>query len=153
MADYDVIVVGAGNAGLAAAMSAREAGAERVLVLEKAPREMRGGNTHWSGGVFRFAFGQPRDIEPLLPDVDKDYLNFFDGVSAYTEADFMGDLMRVTRGRTDPELSKILVAQSRDAVFWAHDHCGGPMEPAITIADATLTSAKSHTLRSHTFSK
>lgn len=134
MADYDVIVVGAGNAAMAAALSAREAGAEKVFVLEKAPKDMRGGNTHWSGGIFRFAFDQPRDIEPLLPNLAADYLNFFDGVSPYTQADFRADLMRVTRGRSDPELSKLLVSQSHDAVFWAHDHCGVPMEPAITIA-------------------
>jgi glycine/D-amino acid oxidase-like deaminating enzyme len=53
MADYDVVVVGAGNAALAAAVSAREQGARRVVVLEKAPRELRGGNTHYSGGLLR----------------------------------------------------------------------------------------------------
>ncbi|MGH7317134.1 MAG: FAD-binding protein, partial [Candidatus Rokuibacteriota bacterium] len=47
MSEYDVIVVGAGNAALAAAVSAREQGAERVLALEKAPRALRGGNTHY----------------------------------------------------------------------------------------------------------
>ena len=66
LADFDVIVVGAGNAALAASVSASEHGA-RVLVLEKAPLEMRGGNTHWSGGVFRFAFDEARDLDPLLP--------------------------------------------------------------------------------------
>jgi tricarballylate dehydrogenase len=51
MADYDVVVVGAGNAALAAAVSAREQGAASVVALEKAPRELRGGNTHYSGGL------------------------------------------------------------------------------------------------------
>ena len=41
MSDWDVIVVGAGNAALAAAVSAREQGAGRVLALEKAPRALR----------------------------------------------------------------------------------------------------------------
>ena len=53
MAGYDVIVVGAGNAAFAAAVSAKENGAGRVVVLEKAPREKRGGNTHFSGAVLR----------------------------------------------------------------------------------------------------
>ncbi len=134
MDDCDVIVVGAGNAALAAAVSARESGADKVVVLEKAPKEMRGGNTHWSGGLLRFAFGQPRDLEPLLPDVEERYARFFDGVQPYTEDDFMADLRQVTRGRTDPELSKILVGNSRDTVFWAHAQGGIPMEPARSIA-------------------
>src|ERR1700719_2322581 len=116
MTEYDVIVVGAGNAALAAAVSARENGAEKVVVLEKAPREMRGGNTHWSGGVLRFAFDDPREIGVLLPAVEEQFENFSHGVSPYSQADFQGDLMRVTSGRTDPVLSKLLVSNSFDTV-------------------------------------
>ncbi len=61
MRDFDLIVVGAGNAALAAANSARESGAEGVLVLEKAPIEARGGNTHYSGGLLRIAYDAARE--------------------------------------------------------------------------------------------
>jgi tricarballylate dehydrogenase len=134
MNSYDVIVVGAGNAALAAAVSAKENGAERVVVVEKAPREMRGGNTHWSGGVLRFAFDDPREIGELLPDVEEQFENFYDGVSPYTQDDFHGDLMRVTSGRTDPVLSKLLVSSSFDTVKWMKKVGGIKMEPAITLS-------------------
>lgn len=129
---FDVIVVGAGNAALSAAVSAKENGAQRVVVLEKAPREMRGGNTHWSGGVLRFAFDDPHEIGPLLPGVEEEFEDFYDGIQPYTRADFHGDLMRVTSGQTDPVLSRVLVDNSKDTVFWMHKN-GVPMEPAITL--------------------
>lgn len=132
--EYDVIVVGAGNAALAAAVSARENGAERVVVLEKAPRAMRGGNTHWSGGVLRFAFDDPREIGPLVPDAEKQHEDFFAGIEPYTRADYHGDLMRVTAGRTDPVLSRILVDNSKDTVFWMKNTGNIEMEPATTLS-------------------
>ena len=48
---YDVAVVGAGNAAFSAALAARER-VERVLVLEKAPREWVGGNSYFTAGDF-----------------------------------------------------------------------------------------------------
>ena len=48
----DVIVVGGGIAGLAAAASAVQAGA-RVILLERAPAEDRGGNTRWTEAFMR----------------------------------------------------------------------------------------------------
>jgi tricarballylate dehydrogenase len=133
MADYDVIVVGAGNAALAAAVSAHENGA-KVLVLEKAPREMRGGNTHWAGAVLRIAFDDPRELAPLLPGIEEEYEDFYEGITPYTRQDYHGDLMRVTSGRTDPVLSRILVDNSKDTVFWMNQVGGVKMEPAITVA-------------------
>jgi tricarballylate dehydrogenase len=133
MYDYDVIVIGAGNAALSASVSAKENGAGKVLVLEKAPRAMRGGNTHWSGGVLRFAFDDPQEIAPLLPGVENDYEHFFAGVSPYPKDRYLADLRNVTSGRTDPELSNILVSNSRDTVFWMN-RSGVKMEPALGVA-------------------
>jgi tricarballylate dehydrogenase len=133
MYDYDVIVIGAGNAALSAAVSAKQNGAAKVLVLEKAPRAMRGGNTHWSGGVLRFAFDDPHDIAPLLPGVENDYEDFFAGVAPYPKDRYLADLQRVTSGRTDAELSNILVSNSQDTVFWMNRN-GVKMEPALGVA-------------------
>ncbi|MBO3087128.1 FAD-binding protein [Cellulomonas dongxiuzhuiae] len=55
---YDVVVVGAGAAGLSAALSAHEdlhtdGRRGTVALLERATRELRGGNTRWSGAFLR----------------------------------------------------------------------------------------------------
>jgi tricarballylate dehydrogenase len=134
VSEFDVIVVGAGNAALAAAVSAKENGARRVVVLEKAPRDMRGGNTHWSGAVLRFAFDDPREIGALVPGAEQEYENFYEGITPYTKADYHSDLMRVTSGRTDPVLSRILVDNSKATVFWMNEAGRIKMEPAITLS-------------------
>ena len=133
MSDYDVIVVGAGNAALAAAVSARESGARKVVVLEKAPREMRGGNTHWSGGLFRIAFDRVEDLDPLVPDAEERLPGFRAGIEPYTGDDFRDDLMRVTGDRADPELADILISNSYDTVRWIKERAGVPMEPAFSL--------------------
>ena len=133
MSDFDVIVVGAGNAALAASVSAKENGARNVLLLEGAPREMRGGNTHWSGGLLRIAYDDVSDLEPLVPDAEEKLPGFTAGVEPYTSEDFREDLMRVTGGRSDPALSTVLIDNSYDTVRWMHEHAGIPMEPAFSL--------------------
>ncbi|MGH8600568.1 MAG: FAD-binding protein, partial [Burkholderiales bacterium] len=133
MSDYDVIVVGAGNAAFAAAVSARENGAQRVLVLEKAPRAQRGGNTHFSGAIFRFAFDDVADLARFVPDAESQYPGFNRGVQPYPGSAFRDDLMRVTDGRTEPELSAILIDNSRDTVCWLQDVGHMQFELALSV--------------------
>ena len=133
MAGFDVIVVGAGNAAMAAAASAREQGAARVLMLEKAPRELRGGNTHYSGGLFRFAFDRAEDLLPIVPDAEDRVHGFLAGVEPYPAAAFAADLDRVTEGRADPELAETLIGRSYDTVRWLVKQ-GIPMEPAVSLS-------------------
>ena len=115
---YDVIVVGAGNAALTAALSAREAGA-RVLVLEKASHGERGGNSRFSGGLFRFAYDSIEDVRLLLPDAERGARV---DVGRYPEDHFYGDLMKVTRGRANPDLSRKLVSESLGTMRWMAGH-------------------------------
>ena len=49
---HDVVVVGCGVAGLSAAVAARQQGA-RVALLERAPRDERGGNTRYTEAFLR----------------------------------------------------------------------------------------------------
>lgn len=126
-------MVGAGNAALAAAVSAREHGAARVLVLEKAPEDMRGGNTHWSGGLFRIAFDSVDQLDRLVPDAEEHLPGFRAGIEPYTEQDFWDDLLRVTGGRTDRELAGIVISNSYDTILWLKQYAQIPMEPAFSL--------------------
>lgn len=129
--NYDVIVVGAGNAALAASVAARAAGAARVLVLEKASRDARGGNTHFSGGLLRFAFDTTEQLLEVVPSA-RSLPGFVDGVEAYPKDAFWADLLRMTQGRSDRELGEILISNSCDAVRWMAAQ-GIAMEPAVSL--------------------
>ncbi len=114
--DYDVVVVGAGNAGLCAALSARER-CERVLLLERAPEGWRGGNTYFTGGAFRFPFDGIEDVLKVIPDLSPDEIALMD-VGRYTADDFYGDLARITEYRCDPDLANRLVNEALPTMIW-----------------------------------
>ncbi len=116
---HDVIVVGAGNAGLCAALAARQGGA-RVLVLEKAPLGMRGGNTYFTGAAFRFPFEGIEDIRRLIPDLSEAEVQSVD-VGSYPASQFTDDLTRVSDGRADAELSQALVAEAFQTMVWMRE--------------------------------
>ncbi len=57
----DVVVEGAGNAALCAALAARDQGAS-VTVLERDGEDERGGNSRFAQGAVRFAYDGLEDV-------------------------------------------------------------------------------------------
>ena len=97
---YDVVVAGGGNAALCAAIAARREGS-RVLVLEAAPRFYRGGNTRHTRNM------------RCAHDSATATLS-----GPYSEEEFWDDLLRVTAGRTDEALAKMMIRESKDMLHW-----------------------------------
>jgi tricarballylate dehydrogenase len=113
---YDVVIVGAGNAAFCSALSARESGA-RVLVLERAPEDVSGGNSRFTAGLMRVAYRGVDDLKRVIPDLTADEIANSD-FGVYTEEQFLDDLARVTENRCDPDLAELLVKRSLDTVAW-----------------------------------
>jgi tricarballylate dehydrogenase len=99
-ASFDVLVIGGGNAGLCAAITARRAGA-RVLVLESAIKDFRGGNSRHT-----------RDIR-YMHRAATDYVT-----GAYTEQEFWEDLRQVTGGETNESLARLTIRNSEELGDW-----------------------------------
>jgi tricarballylate dehydrogenase len=113
----DVVIVGAGNTAFTAALAARRAGCD-VVVLEKAPEAFRGSNTRFTGGVFRFIYDGLDDLLPIFKDTDdaSDVV-----IDPYPAQSFERDLQRVSGGRADPLLSRALIDRSYDTARWMPD--------------------------------
>jgi len=112
----DIVVVGAGLAGLAAALSARERGAS-VMVLECAPSEERGGNTRFSNGAMRAVYDGVGDLEQLVGEIGNEARAHTD-FGAYSREQYFDDMARVTQYRADPALTELLVESSKDTMAW-----------------------------------
>jgi tricarballylate dehydrogenase len=147
-----VVVAGAGNAALSAAVSAAEAGA-KVVVLEKAPEALRGGNTYFTGD-FRFPWATVEDLAPLVPDFSEaEAKGMRDASTPYSQAAFYDDMMRVTEGRSDPELLELLVSQAFPTMQWmaALGHTWVPSYASPTASMPVALNGGGATLSDHWF--
>jgi tricarballylate dehydrogenase len=119
---WDVVVIGCGVAGLSAAVSAAEGGA-RVALLERAPREQRGGNSRYTEAWMRMESEDAvsDDFEEILsrraagalpPDMLKESAGDYEGWSQNLKA----------YPFTDPELIGSFAESAPPTMKWLKSH-------------------------------
>ena len=113
----DVLVIGSGNAGFTAATQAAESGVNRVVLIDKCPQEWAGGNSFFTAGAFRTVHNGTSDLLPIVNNVTPEMASLID-LEPYKPADFRNDMDRMTSGRSDPQLSEVLISESNSAVKW-----------------------------------
>jgi tricarballylate dehydrogenase len=110
----DVVVVGGGNAGYCAAHAAALRG-RRVTLIERAQAAEAGGNSFFTAGAIRMTHD---GIDGLRDLVEPDERMAATEVPPYSARQFHADMERTTSGRCDPQLTRVLVAESAPAVRW-----------------------------------
>lgn len=100
--DVDVVIVGAGGAGMSAAVEAANAG-KSVVIVEKMP--IIGGNTNYATGGMNAAETPYQEAAGI-----KD-----------TKQTFYDDTMKGGKDKNNPELLRTLVDNAPDAVEWLND--------------------------------
>ncbi|MCS6803198.1 MAG: FAD-dependent oxidoreductase [Chloroflexota bacterium] len=94
-----LIIVGAGNAGMPAAIEAADRGAN-VILVEKT--DQLGGMLHWSSATMSAAGARMQKAKGI---VDSPQLHF-------------EDCMRIGRGRNDPAILRLAVENAAETIDW-----------------------------------
>src|SRR6185503_15415098 len=118
-AEFDVIVVGSGGAGLAAALAAQEKGA-RVCILERASKDESGGNTRYTGAWLRM-----KSVELVSEDFEQ---HFMENAGGFLDPTVVAETSRDPESWTaaaksgsfvDPNVVAALAANAPDTLAWA----------------------------------
>lgn len=125
--EYDVLVVGAGPAGLSAALEAAAGGA-RVLVVEKDDRI--GGTLHLSGGHLA-AGGTSRQRERGISD---------------SPAAHLDDIRRISRGTARDDLITLVAEHAPDTIEWlaARGFAFAPETPRVVHGHEPYRTARTY---------
>jgi flavocytochrome c len=102
---YDVVVIGSGFAGLSAAIEAKNAGAN-VVVIEKMP--VHGGNSIINGGDFCAPATKLQKAAGVQDSPDLMYK----------------DMLKAGQYLNHPELARMVADQARGALEWCEDYLG-----------------------------
>lgn len=125
--DWDYIIVGAGTAGLPAAIFASRRGA-RVLLIDAA--ESVGGTLHMANGQVAAGGSRTQAAKGIIDSPDAHY----------------DDVMRVTRGLADPDIVRRTVDEAPDTINWLLDNGLTPLpDHPVTGSDPgrpTYTTAR-----------
>ena len=100
----DIVVIGGGTAGLAAALTSLEKGAKKVMLLEK--RINIGGNSSMAGG---FLFGAESRLQKQEESI------------TYKEAVYKETLQYHHHDRINPRLIWALISRSGETIDWLED--------------------------------
>lgn len=102
--EADVIIVGAGGAGLAAAIAAADEGADSIIIVEKLAK---------TGGSLNFTSGSMSGAETIIQELD--------GIED-TKESYIQDILSNGAQLGDKELIQIFVDEDVDAIQWLWDH-------------------------------
>lgn len=127
--DVDLVVAGAGAAGLSAALAAAQSGAQ-VIVLEATEHFREGSNTAMSTSMVP-AGGSRFQAEAGIED---------------SPATFRADVDRKTRGTAEPTVTRALTDVAPHLVHWLHDSVGVPLRLVTDILYPGHTALRCHSV-------
>lgn len=126
---YDVVVVGAGGAGMTAAINVKQAGRD-VVILEKLPY-VGGNTTRASGGMNAAGTKMQQAYLKHLTDEKQ-----IESLKTSTVENFIADTIKSGHGINDEALVRTMAEQSSDAIDWL-ESIGAPL-PEIAATGSTV---------------